>query len=110
MVAEAVTKAPTLYGVALARKALAEEFGRELEPLGLSVQQALVIVLLGDQRVGTAAAMCRELSHDAGAMTRLIDKLEALGLVRRVRREHDRRAANLELTKAGRALHARVTR
>ena len=54
--------------------------------------------------------MCRELSHDAGAMTRLIDKLEATGLVRRVRESHDRRAARLELTKEGRAMHAQVTR
>ena len=96
--------------VALARKALADELGRELEPLGLSVQQALVLVLLADEGVATAAQMCRELSHDAGAMTRLIDKLEATGLVRRVRESHDRRAARLELTKEGRAMHAQVTR
>jgi DNA-binding MarR family transcriptional regulator len=96
--------------VALARKALADEFGRELEPLGLNVQQALVLVLLADEGVGTAAEMCRELSHDAGAMTRLIDKLEATRLVRRVRQSRDRRATRLELTKEGRAVHAQVTR
>ncbi len=122
MVAEA-TKTHALYDlrsfrsrdavgarVALARKALAEEFGREIEPLGLNVQQALVLILLGDKRVETAAEMCRELSHDAGAMTRLIDKLEAMGLVRRVRESYDRRSARLDLTKEGRAMHAQVTR
>ena len=96
--------------VALARKALVEEFGRELAPLGLNVAQALVIVLLAEQGVGTAAEMCRVLSHDAGAMTRIIDKLEELRLVRRVRRSHDRRSALLELTKEGRRMHAEVTR
>lgn len=124
MVAEATNRRlPSLYDVrsfssgdavgarvARARKALAEEFARELEPLGLSVQQALVIILLGDKRVEKAAEMCRELSHDAGAMTRLIDKLESMGLARRVRESHDRRSARLELTKQGRAMHGEVTR
>lgn len=96
--------------IALARKALAEEFGRALAPLGLNTAQALVIVILADRRAGTAADMCRTLSHDAGAMTRLIDKLEAMGLVRRVREARDRRAARLELTQEGRALHGQVTR
>ena len=96
--------------MALARKAVADEFGRELEPLGLSVQQALVVILVGEHRAGTAADMCRRLSHDAGAMTRLVDKLESMELVRRVRESHDRRSARLELTKAGRSLYAQVIR
>src|ERR1051325_4072674 len=71
--------------VALARKAIREEFDREMQPLGLSAQQAFVIILLGEDRGETAADMCRTLAHDAGAMTRLIDKLEAAGLARRLR-------------------------
>jgi DNA-binding MarR family transcriptional regulator len=124
MVAEATNRrVPSLYDVrsfssgdavgarvARARKALAEEFARELEPLGLSVQQALVIILLGDERVETAAGMCRELAHDAGAMTRIVDKLETMGLVRRVRGARDRRSARLEVTKEGRAMHGQVMR
>jgi DNA-binding MarR family transcriptional regulator len=124
MVAEASkSKSPPVYDVrtfesrealgaliGLARKALAEEFERELEPLGLNVAQALVILLLADGRASTSAQMCRMLSHDAGAMTRIVDKLEELGLVRRVRKEHDRRAAHLELTKEGKSVYAQVTR
>ena len=96
--------------VGLTRKALADEFDRELAPLGLNTAQALVIVLVADRRVETAADLCRQLSHDAGAMTRIIDKLEEGGLVRRVRQEHDRRAAHLELSREGRRMHAEVTR
>jgi len=96
--------------VALARKAIAEEFARELGPLGLSVQQALVVILVGEHRAGTAADMCRQLSHDAGAMTRLVDKLESMDLVRRVRESRDRRSARLELTKEGRGVYAQVMR
>lgn len=96
--------------VGFARKALAEEFERELAPLGLNVAQALVILFLADGRASTSAQMCRMLSHDAGAMTRIVDKLEDMGLVRRVRAEHDRRAAHLELTREGRSIHGQLTR
>ena len=96
--------------VGLARKALAREFDRELEPLGLNTAQALVIVLLAEERAGTAADIGRELSHDAGAMTRIIDKLESARLVRRVPRPRDRRATDLELTKEGQRMHGELRR
>jgi len=96
--------------VGLARKALAEEFERELAPLGLNVAQALVILFLADGRASTSAQMCRMLSHDAGAMTRIVDKLVDMDLVRRVRAQHDRRAAHLDLTREGKAVHGQLTR
>src|SRR4051794_16872115 len=88
--------------VGRARKALAREFDRELAGLGLNTAQALVLVLLADGITCTAADIGRELSHDPGAMTRIVDKLEDSGYVRRVPRERDRRASDLELTAAGR--------
>src|SRR5207237_8424331 len=54
--------------VALARNALWEEFGREVEPLGLNATQAAVMIALATQ-VRTAADLSRTLAHDAGAMT-----------------------------------------
>jgi DNA-binding MarR family transcriptional regulator len=93
-----------------ARKALVREYDRALEPLGLNTAQALAIVLLAEGCVGTAAEIGRELVHDAGAVTRMVDKLETSGLVRRVPRARDRRAADLELTKEGRRLHDEVKR
>jgi DNA-binding MarR family transcriptional regulator len=93
-----------------ARKALVEEFDRELAPLGLTTQQALVIVLLADRPAGTAASLCKHLSHDPGAMTRLVDKLEGRELVRRVRGAGDRRSARLQLTARGRRMHGELTR
>ena len=38
----------------------------------------------------------------AGATTRLLDRIEAKGLCRRVRSQEDRRVVNIELTDAGR--------
>jgi DNA-binding MarR family transcriptional regulator len=47
------------------------------------------------------AELARVCNLDAGAMTRLLDRLEAKGLCKRVRSETDRRVVNIELTAAG---------
>jgi DNA-binding MarR family transcriptional regulator len=47
------------------------------------------------------AELARESHLDAGAMTRLLDRMEAKDLCRRVRSEVDRRVVNIELTTAG---------
>lgn len=50
----------------------------------------------------TVAELARECLLDTGAMTRLLDRLEAKGLCRRVRSLADRRVVNIELTDEGR--------
>ena len=54
------------------------------------------------------AELARECEIDAGAMTRLLDRLEAKQLIRRMRSSDDRRVVNLELTEAGRRAAARI--
>lgn len=56
----------------------------------------------------TVAELARQCSLDAGAMTRLLDRLEAKGLCRRVRSEKDRRVVHIELTDQGRAAAEQV--
>ncbi|WP_370630229.1 MarR family winged helix-turn-helix transcriptional regulator [Xenophilus sp. Marseille-Q4582] len=56
----------------------------------------------------TVAELARECQLDTGAMTRLLDRLEAKGLVRRVRSVADRRVVNIELTPEGAAHAERV--
>lgn len=51
----------------------------------------------------TVAELARECQLDTGAMTRLLDRLEAKGLCRRVRSLADRRVVNIELTQEGHA-------
>ena len=53
-------------------------------------------------KVTTVAELARECELDTGAMTRLLDRLEAKGLCRRVRSLSDRRVVNIELTEEGR--------
>ena len=96
--------------VALARNALWEEFGREVEPLGLNATQAAVMIALIAlaTQARTAADLSRALTHDAGAMTRVVDQLEEMGLARRVRLERDYRRQRVELTAEGREMHAQL--
>lgn len=76
---------------------------RELEPAGLTNAQWVPLLKLFMGRASTVAELARECELDAGSMTRLLDRLEAKQLCRRVRSSEDRRVVNLELTEAGRA-------
>ncbi len=56
----------------------------------------------------SAQQMAREMDIDAGAMTRLIDRMVLKGLVERTRSSSDRRVVMLSLTMAGDAVARRV--
>jgi DNA-binding MarR family transcriptional regulator len=76
---------------------------RELEPAGLTNAQWVPLLKLYIGSASTVAELARVCDLDAGSMTRLLDRLEAKQLCRRVRSSDDRRVVNLELTDAGRA-------
>jgi DNA-binding MarR family transcriptional regulator len=80
-----------------------QEVERELEPSGLTNAQWVPLLKLYMGSASTVAELARECQLDAGGMTRLLDRLEAKGLVRRLRSSEDRRVVNLELTDPGRA-------
>jgi DNA-binding MarR family transcriptional regulator len=82
---------------------LGSEVDRELEPQDLTSAQWVPLYKLHLGHAATAAELARECQLDAGAMTRTLDRLEAKGLVRRVRSAQDRRVVDLELTTEGRA-------
>src|ERR1700761_4640913 len=80
-----------------------------LRPLEVTSAQLIVIVnLAGCEGATSASELCKGISYDAGAMTRMLDRLEAKGLVRRTRSPDDRRLVNLELTQAGKAAYPRL--
>ena len=81
---------------------IAQEVERQLEPSGLTNAQWLPLLKLYMGRASTVAELARQCDLDAGSMTRLLDRLEAKDLCRRVRSCTDRRVVNLELTPAGR--------
>lgn len=74
----------------------------ELATLGISAAQFIVIAALAmSDSAKSASDLCKGISYDAGAMTRMIDRLESKGLICRSRREDDRRVVYLELTEKG---------
>ena len=81
---------------------MATEIDVALEPRDLTSAQWVPLYKLYLGHASTVAELARECQLDAGAMTRLLDRLEAKGLVARVRSSEDRRVVNLELTKEGR--------
>lgn len=86
------------------RMSMAEALDAELAPLGLTAAQFVILVMLADSDADSASGLCKSVSYDQGAMTRMIDRLERKGFVRRVRSADDRRRVNLELTAEGRAV------
>jgi DNA-binding MarR family transcriptional regulator len=92
--------------VALLRTAslVTRAFARLVEPAGLSwAQYNALRIVRGASRAGIATLAIRERMIDEGTtITRLLDKLEAAGLIRRERTEPDRRQVLCYATEAGR--------
>lgn len=79
-----------------------------LEPYDITSAQFKVLLLLTRDLTDTPAELSRCLSLDSGAMTRMLDRLEAKDLLRRVRSLSDRRQVRLELTEQGKALSSEL--
>jgi len=75
---------------------------QELAALEISAAQFIVIASLALADCAKSSSdLCKGISYDAGAMTRMIDRLESKGLIRRNRRPDDRRVVYIELTEEG---------
>lgn len=82
--------------------AITQDTGKRLEPHGLThAQWGPLFKLRNGCGSATVAELAREMQMDPGAMTRLLDRLEAKGLCKRVRSTDDRRVVNLALTPEG---------
>jgi len=87
---------------------VAREVDNRMVDLGLTDAQWKPLLLLQQGTCSTAADISRIACHDTGAVTRLLDRLEAKTLIRRVRSAEDRRVVNLELTNEGKQVAAEV--
>ena len=79
-----------------------------LEALDLTYPQYLVFVALWEKDGVTVSALGGRLFLDSGTITPLVKRLEARGLVKRVRDSEDERQVRILLTPAGRALQAKA--
>lgn len=90
---------------------LLQALGRELKPHDLTTAQYnLLRILRGAREAGEGALTCGEIAERLVSpgpdVTRLLDRLEARGLIERLRDPGDRRVVRARITRAGRALLA----
>jgi DNA-binding MarR family transcriptional regulator len=96
-----------LYAASLAMTKLYKPL---LEPLGLTYPQYLAMLVLWQADGITVSQLGERLALDSGTLTPLLKRLEASGLVQRLRDAGDERRVLLRLSPAGRALKARAAR
>jgi DNA-binding MarR family transcriptional regulator len=86
-------------------QALDQEFLRDKDvaPLEVTSAQFAILKHVLTGRAAAACELCKVMDYDRGAMSRMIDRLEKKGLVRRVALAHTRRTQSLEATPAGNA-------
>ena len=89
------------------RLALLESLDRALSPLNVTSAQYVILSVLASG-ADSASQICKGISYDAGAMTRMIDRREQRGLLKRVRVADDRRTMKLQLTDEGKALYPKM--
>jgi DNA-binding MarR family transcriptional regulator len=77
--------------------------------LDLSFSQWCALALIRGEIVDTSVALARDLGHNSGATTRLVDSLDNKGLIQRERDEGDRRVVRLSLTDEGKGAGSALT-
>ncbi|MEO6800529.1 MAG: MarR family transcriptional regulator [Rhodanobacter sp.] len=92
------------------RNAIWSAIERELQPLDITAAQFVVFNSIAKGRGSTIGDLCRVLGYDSGAMTRLLDRIEKKGLIRRVANPDDRRSYLIELTEQSAALVPKAQR
>lgn len=96
----------SVMGLLIGRTALLKDqiLDRNLVPYSVTAAQFKVLIMIAHFGVDTPAELCRQLSLDSGAMTRMLDRLEQKGLIVRRRCAADRRQVRLALPQEGQAL------
>jgi DNA-binding MarR family transcriptional regulator len=87
---------------------MAQNVDRRLDEHDLTHAQWAPLFKIAHGHASTVAELARECDCDAGAMTRMLDRLEAKGLLRRLRSEEDRRVVNVVLTPDGERIAAHI--
>jgi DNA-binding MarR family transcriptional regulator len=94
-----------LYSASLA---MTKAYKPLLDPLGLTYPQYLAMLVLWEGDGITVSRLGERVNLDSGTLTPLLKRLQAQGLVQRLRDAADERRVLLCLTPAGRALRGRA--
>jgi MarR family transcriptional regulator, transcriptional regulator for hemolysin len=94
--------------LATTSKAVGRAFNDALAVQGGSIPIWLILNALKGERPRSQLELARAVGIEGPTMTRHLDGLERAGLVERQRDPVDRRAVQVQLTRAGHALHGRL--
>lgn len=89
------------YLIKLAYQLVLRNLDEQLHPYDLTALQWVPLLVVAKGRANTVAGCARVVGVETGAMTRMLDRLAAKGLISRRRSDSDRRVVNVELTEAG---------
>jgi DNA-binding MarR family transcriptional regulator len=92
------------YLLRRARNLMTARVEAEFDRHEVTFVQWIVLMQLRDELASTSAELARDMCHDSGALTRVLDQLEQRGLIERRRNRADRRTVELSLTPAGLAM------
>lgn len=98
------------YLIKMTHASMLRAIDAEVAPMGLTAMQWTPLLRMAAGQADTAAELARVVGMDTGAMTRMLDRLEHKGLIRRVRSVEDRRVIKLELTDEGRHKATQIPR
>ncbi len=96
------------YLIKRVRAMLSTAVEREIADHDVTYEQWGVMLAMLTDRGDTAAVLARVMECDTGAMTRMLDRLEAKELIIRERSTDDRRRVKLALTESGKRLAERL--
>ncbi len=96
-----------LYSASLA---MTKVYKPLLDELGLTYPQYLAMLVLWERDGLMVSELGERLSLDSGTLTPLLKRLEAGGLIARIRAVEDERRVHVSLTAAGRKLKARAAK
>lgn len=98
------------FYIARARNSLQIDMDAALKTLGVNAPQMGVLLSIANRGTATPFELSKELVIDTGLMTRMLDKLETHGWLKRERSLEDRRVVNLYLTEAGERMSAELAK
>jgi DNA-binding MarR family transcriptional regulator len=81
---------------------------RDIARYELTYAQCVILAKLHQGETQCAGEICKLLTYDRGAMSRMLDRLERKGMIRRVRRPGERRMITLEITKEGEEVYPSI--
>jgi DNA-binding MarR family transcriptional regulator len=94
-----------LYSASLAMNKV---YRKLLQPIGLTYPQYLVMMVLWEDESLSVSEIGARLFLDSATLTPLLKRLEAAGLVARLRSREDERHVVISLTPSGKALQAKA--